>query len=159
MVIFKECTSVINSADLANPEEESNVPDEISAAMEKYLQNNSDILRAELIGILNKNLAANFVFENISGGEELLKFGEDLDAVMVEVMDFDPSEGRYPIITARAIFKIPFRSDLGQIELSQWEEENDQQLADAVNFYWKAHSEGENLFLNAGYGGISFEIA
>ena len=132
-------------------EELEAIPEVVESMFYLWNDNQDDDAGRSVLEQLNPYLKANFVPINLEYFEEVVPDDTEFEAIEVILhgFDFDDSPG-LPTIAATAIFDLPFRTGLGSDELSQWEEDRDENLGFAFNFYWEFDE--EEVFLDTSSG-------
>ncbi len=110
----------------------------------------------KILEFLEPFLKANFCPENFDNPEEILERPNETDALEVMLSGFEYDDEILPAINATAIFDIKFKKGVGDKEIESWCEENDEDFAFAVNFFWEIGD--ENIYLDT-HGGIEFWTA
>ena len=127
-----------------NPEDISVLPPAFAEAKRLWQEDGEGNFEAiqKLLGHYVQGL---FLPESISGAEQLFSdpFGES-EATEVRVVGFDFSSGNIPTVSAEAWFEVEVVDGFDEIDLEQWQEENDF-LYSAVSFGWDIDMDGREF--------------
>jgi hypothetical protein len=104
--------------------------------------------------VVSKYLVANFVNDGV---DALFDITDDVDALEVEAFGIHFRKGAVlPTVNASALFELKVTSAFDDVDLDEWQEENDFYFNDVVNFAWKLPVEGWDGWMTshegAGFG-------
>jgi hypothetical protein len=115
------------------------LPSNFSEAHKLWAQSKQDNIE-EVLKLLSPYVRARLVLSNIMEWENLFDEGLTpndgiVESESVNVVGIDFTNNPIPVCKAEAFFRLDLRTEMGNIELNDWQEENSC-LADAVVFYW-----------------------
>lgn len=107
---------------------------------------------------LEKHIKAIFIVENIRNWREMFDEASldgvlEIEAIKVKLLDIDFSAGPLPLCKSGAYFILPITNKFRKVDLSQWQEANDQ-FHDAISFYWD-FSDIEEIDIDLSFGSHS----
>jgi hypothetical protein len=118
---------------------EKDLPREFAEAR-KIWNTKSESGMGEAIALLEKYVGALFIPSNITNWEEIFEDPEgngcpEYGAIKVKVVGLDFSRGPIPLCKAEAWFDVPVTALAREIDIQQWQEENDY-IHSGLSFFW-----------------------
>ena len=132
-----KCAAQVRGA-FGDLEEDTEIPEKFKDAHDLWSEATDEKTGKKILELLNPYLSANFVPNALDGFEDIIQTQDDISAIEVILSGFHyyGDGDLIPSINATAIFEVPFKFDITYDEIERWEEENDESLSFAVNFYW-----------------------
>lgn len=139
----------------ANGDWSSELPPFIKQCSDIWTKNQTEQAGKKILDILTPYLKAKFLPISIDELAEHLEDNSDIDALEVIPFSFDFNEDGSIIISAYAVFEIPFKTHFTQDMVASWESEDGDGLTWCVSFYWDTNE--NEIYLDVDYDSLTIE--